>query len=137
MSRRDCRVQSFILIYQHEFHQGFDITEATALHTDGMFLTDDEMAFVKAQTAGTIENLEYIDGIIRKYISGWTFERISKIDTAILRLSIYELAFMPEIPTGVSINEAVEIAKQYGTDEAPAFVNGLLSSAVKEIRGQG
>jgi len=96
--------------------------------------TPTDFDFIKTQIHGVRENLAFIDDIITRYITGWSFARIAKIDLAILRLAIYELAFMPEIPTRVCINEAIELAKSYGDDDAPAFVNGLLASAQKEIR---
>ena len=141
MSRRASRRHSFILVYQIEFYAQPDICQIFKLY-DAEFITGEDNAgkttvdsgFVRAQAYGICENLEFIDGVINRYITGWSFARIAKIDLAILRLAIYELAFMPDIPTRVCINEAVELAKIYGGDDAHSFVNGLLASAQKELR---
>ena len=80
---------------------------------------------------GTLINLEKIDGLIRTLAKNWTIERMSRVDRNILRLSIYEILFIPETPKNVVINEAIEIAKKFGNDESPAFINGILDAAVK------
>ncbi len=80
---------------------------------------------------GTLSNLEKIDGLIGTLAKNWTIERMSRVDRNILRLSIYEILFVPETPKNVVINEAIEIAKKFGNDESPAFINGILDAAVK------
>ncbi len=75
-----------------------------------------------------------IDDMISKNLKGWAKERISKIDLAILRLAIYEICFSQEIPPGVAVNEAVELAKEFSTEEAPAFINGVLGSIIKKVQ---
>ena len=78
------------------------------------------------------KNEESIDEYIKKYAKGWEFNRISKVDLSILRLSIFEILFREDIPYNVSVNEAVEIAKKYSSDGAGAFVNGILSNFSKQ-----
>ena len=141
MSRRASRRHSFIIIYQLEFYGEPDISQVFELYTDEFVSTENAASisssdgnFIKKQVYGVRENLEFIDSAIERYITGWSLARIAKVDLAILRLAIYELAFMPDIPTRVCINEAVELAKTYGDDDSPAFVNGLLASAQKDIR---
>ncbi|MHB8231400.1 MAG: transcription antitermination factor NusB [bacterium] len=80
---------------------------------------------------GTLSNLEKIDNLIKALSKNWTIERMSRVDRNILRLSIYEISFHPEIPKNVAINEAIEIAKKFGNDESPSFINGILDAAVK------
>ena len=80
---------------------------------------------------GTLLNLEKIDNIIKKVSKNWSIERMSRIDRNLLRLSLYEILFHPEIPKNVIINESVEIAKKFGNDESPSFVNGILDAALK------
>ncbi len=75
---------------------------------------------------GACENIEGIDGIINRYSEHWRLSRMSKVDRNILRMAIYELVYLRDIPPPVTINEAVELAKRYGTDESGAFVNGIL-----------
>ena len=141
MSRRASRRHSFIVTYQLEFYVEPEISQVFELYTAEFVLSENAASissadsdFIKMQVFGVRENLEFIDNTIERYITGWSLARIAKVDLAILRLAIYELAFMPDIPTRVCINEAVELAKTYGDDDSPAFVNGLLASAQKEIR---
>jgi len=141
MSRRTSRKHSFIIAYQLEFHGTPDMPQIFELYLEEFINEENDASksstdsdFIKAQVYGISENLEYLDAVISRYITGWSFSRIAKIDLAILRLAIYELAFMPEIPTRVCINEAVELAKAYGDDDSPAFINGLLANVQKEVR---
>lgn len=78
-------------------------------------------------------NKEGIDSLINKYAKNWTINRMAKVDLAILRLAICEILYMSEMPTKVSINEAIELAKLYCDDKSPKFINGILGSVVSEI----
>ncbi|HCD09073.1 MAG TPA: transcription antitermination factor NusB, partial [Thermoanaerobacter sp.] len=80
---------------------------------------------------GAIEHLEEIDKEIERYSQNWALNRMPKIDLAILRCSIYEMQY-GNIPVNISINEAVEIAKKYSTEDSPAFINGLLGAFVRD-----
>lgn len=82
---------------------------------------------------GVKDNLEFVDEIISKYSKEWDISRFSNIDRNILRISIYEIHFMEKIPYKVSINEAVELAKTFSTEEAYKFINGILAQVVKEL----
>ena len=75
---------------------------------------------------GVLNSLKEIDELIESKAKDWTIERISKMDLPILRVAIYEIKHREDIPVGVSINEAVELAKKYGSDDSPKFINGLL-----------
>ena len=72
-----------------------------------------------------------LDELIGKYSNGWSSERMSKISLAILRLSVFEMKYLDDVPMSVSINEAVELAKKYDNDDAPAFINGVLNTLAK------
>lgn len=78
-------------------------------------------------------NKSTIDELISKYAKNWTINRIAKVDLAILRLAVCEILYVPNIPTKVSINEAIELAKLYCDDKSPKFINGILGSVVNEI----
>ena len=82
--------------------------------------------FAHKLIVGACENMEGIDSIINRYSKHWRLSRMSKIDRNILRMAIYELVYLMNIPPPVTINEAVELAKKYGTEESGAFVNGIL-----------
>lgn len=79
------------------------------------------------------ENKDTIDNLINKYAKNWTVNRMAKVDLAILRLAIYEMLYAPNVPTKVSINEAIELSKLYCDDKSPKFINGILGSVVSEI----
>ncbi len=88
--------------------------------------------FARLLISGTIENIESVDNKIKEHLVNWDFNRLSKVDLAILRISVYSLLYRKEIPSSVTIDEAVDIAKQYGSDESYKFVNGVLDSINKE-----
>jgi N utilization substance protein B len=81
---------------------------------------------------GTLENLNKIDSIIKKYANKWDVERMINIDRNIIRFAVYEILFRPDIPFQVTINEALEIAKKYSTKESASFINGILDKIAKE-----
>ncbi len=141
MSRRDARRHSFVMIYQFPFHFPCDtefLAEAKAFYFDG--LKDEaepspggkDLLYFNRATSGTMDRLVQIDGVIAHFLKDWDIERINRIDLALLRLAIYEILCESDVPLGVAINEAVELAKAYGTDDSPAFINGVLSGISKE-----
>lgn len=101
------------------------------------FLFDQPLSQVDRDFAETylknlVDHKEKIDHEIKKKLKGWTLNRLSKIDLAILRLGTYEVLFEEEIPKNVSINEAVELAKKYGEEESKKFINGVLDAIAQE-----
>lgn len=82
--------------------------------------------FAEKLVTGVADNRSQIDGMIEQKSKNWSLGRMSKVDVNILRLSVYELLYCQDIPVNVTINEAIEIAKKFGTEETPAFVNGIL-----------
>src|SRR5207244_2114801 len=82
--------------------------------------------FTTALITGVMQHRDEIDACIQECSTNWSLERIGLVERNILRFAIYELCFLPDIPPNVTINEAVEVAKKYGTEEAPAFINGIL-----------
>ncbi|GFP24005.1 transcription antitermination protein NusB [Candidatus Hakubella thermalkaliphila] len=91
--------------------------------------------FVMSLVEGVAEKKEYIDDLIQESSRNWSLERMSIVDRNILRMAIYEILFMEDIPLKVSINEAVELAKTYGTDESGRFVNGILGNIISPENG--
>jgi N utilization substance protein B len=83
----------------------------------------------------TVEKREEIDSIIRRFLENWDFERLSLIDRNILRFALAEVLYFPDVPSSVIIDEAIEIANRYSSEEAGRLVNGLVDRAVKEFRG--
>ena len=88
--------------------------------------------FARLIAAGTVENIDIIDQTIKEHLVNWKFNRLSRVDLAILRISVYSLLYREEIPHTVTIDEAVDIAKSYGSDESYKFVNGVLDSIRKK-----
>ncbi len=83
--------------------------------------------YLQQLVLGFVENQERIDGHIRENLEKWSFDRLAKVDRNILRLGVYELLFVEDVPNKVVINEAVEIAKIFGDDQSSKFINGVLS----------
>ena len=93
-------------------------------------MEENDKAFILSEVEGTREHMAEIDALIEQSAKGWDPERMNKVDLTILRLAVYEMKFA-ETPVGVAINEAVELAKKFSSDEAPAFINGVLGKAAQ------
>ena len=91
----------------------------------------DEKDYIEKVLKGVKENLKEIDDIILSKLKNWSIDRIAKIDLAILRLAIYEIKYMEDIPVKVSANEAVELAKTYGNNDSKSFVNGVIAKVIE------
>ena len=129
MKRREARQQAFVLVFEQSFsHDGMeqiiDVAEAV------MEKPVDE--FAGRMALGTEANLPLIDEKIEKNSRGWKLSRLSKVSLAVHRRGIYELLFEKDTPVGVTINEAVELAKKYGGEEDAPFVNGVLGAVARE-----
>jgi len=129
MNRRSLREQVFKLLFRVEFILKEEMEEQCRLfleHEDVEIAEQDADHIVGKYTA-IHEKLEEIDGALNEKVEGWDTGRMGKVDLTILRLAVYEILFDETIPTGVAINEAVELAKKFGQDSSPAFVNGVLA----------
>ncbi|HWR62269.1 MAG TPA: transcription antitermination factor NusB [Clostridia bacterium] len=93
---------------------------------------ENDIKYAEEVIKGTIDKLQPIDKLIQGNITGWTKDRIVKVDLAVLRLALYEILYRDDIPDSVAINEAIELAKKYSTDESGSFVNGVLGKIVRE-----
>jgi len=94
---------------------------------------DDELIFIRELTSFTLEELEYSDGLIERFAQNWELDRIALIDRILLRMAIAELIHYAQIPTKVTINEIIELAKGYSTDKSNVFINGVLDAVVLEL----
>ena len=99
-------------------------------------LSGADKTFLENLTAGVTDHQEDLDAVIGRYAQGWALNRLAKVDLTVLRMAVYELKYMPEIPTGATINEAVELAKRFGEDKSAGFVNGILGSVARELRSE-
>lgn len=93
----------------------------------------DELDYINRVIPDLLSNIDKIDSTIQKNLKGWTMARLAKVDRQILRIAVYEFLFKDDIPPEVSINEAVEIARLYSTEESPKFINGILGSIYRSF----
>lgn len=131
MGRRNARKLAFYLLFQYDFVNCKESLDELKEVKNTFFsvnteITEDDRNYIESTTDGAMEHREKIDSLLDTFAKGWTVERMSKVDKAILRLAVYEIKYAPDVPDGVAINEAVELAKTYSSDEAPAFINGIL-----------
>ncbi|MEO0122681.1 MAG: transcription antitermination factor NusB [candidate division WOR-3 bacterium] len=133
MSRRLARELALKILYAHE--SGRDETQKVINEIFGKKkYHNEDKKFATALAMLTIENNSKIDDYIRGTLQNWEFERIGTIDKLILRMGICEFLFFDDIPFEVSINEAIELAKKFGTDESNKFVNGILDAIAKKVK---
>lgn len=132
MSRRTARKHVFNMIFQTEFHNDTEINEALDIYNETLTdVNNSDINFIETELRGILKNKNEIDEIINTYSVKWTVERIAKVDIAILRLAIYEIIYVKDIPVNVSVNEAVELAKEFSSDKSPAFINGILGKVIE------
>src|SRR5690348_12043459 len=127
-NRRRAREYALQVLYSLDLNDGMTPPQALAQFWRGFEDETDAgvVTFAEELVAGTHENQDEIDGIVQRASRNWRLERMARVDRNLLRLATYELRFKPDTPAKVVINEAIEVAKRYGTAESPAFVNGLL-----------
>lgn len=134
MSRRELREQIFKFIFRVEFNDRDEMPEQESFFFETEELNADEKdtEYISKKGNSIIERLDEIDELINKHAKGWTTGRMGKVDLTILRLAVYEILFDEDVPAGVAINEAVELAKKFGQEESSGFVNGVLAKFVNE-----
>lgn len=131
-SRRKARGLALQALYEIDLmdHSADRVAESTL---DGAELSDDNKDFVRSLITGITTNHEKLDTYIARFAPAWPLDQLAVIDRNILRLSIYELLYVQDTPIKVAINEAIELAKSYGSDNSPKFINGVLSSVYVAI----
>lgn len=95
-------------------------------------ITEKDTSYIKEVVNGVAHHVQELDELIEKNAKGWSMKRISRMTIAVLRLAIYEMKYVNDVPVGVAINEAVELAKTYETDDTGSFVNGILGTISRE-----
>lgn len=133
MSRTSAREAAMKLLYQYsitgELTKGSLEDAPDALDTES--LDKDNLIYIDQIVDGFVDKCEEIDGIISQYSKSWKLERIAKVDLSILRLALYEMLYIDDIPKKVTINEAVELAKKYSAEKSYQYVNGLLGGYLR------
>lgn len=133
MTRKEAREQAFILVFEKNFSNE-SIADILDMAKETRDFTEDDDGYVVKAFTGVFDNIEEVDGIISDNLtSGWTIGRISKVSLAVLRLAIFEMKYMEEIPVAVSIDEAVELCKKYSVADDASFVNGVLGTVAKGL----
>lgn len=132
MSRRRAREIALKILFQADVGRNpwQEVLPRTLAEVN---LPEKSSEFLSASVKGTIAHLKEIDGIITKYAVDWRLERMANTDRNVLRLAVYELLHMPDIPASVTASEAVELAKRYGDEESGRFVNGIIGNIVKQM----
>lgn len=129
--RRSGRELAFRLLFQCDVG-GLPLEEVLAMAYAATECSHEVWTFAEELARGAWDAREQTNAIISKYSAGWTLDRMPNADRNLLRLAVYEILHHEEIPQSVSINEAVELAKQYSTQESAKFINGILGNFVRE-----
>lgn len=142
MSRRLAREAAIKFLFSIDFNRDENLEEmlreffeTAREHKNDEYqeeIGENDIRYAEEVIKGTIDKLQSIDKRIQANITGWTKDRIVKVDLAVLRLALYEILYRDDIPDSVAINEAIELAKKYSTDESGSFVNGVLGKIVRE-----
>lgn len=130
LNRSRLREKVFILLFESQFNGLEDMPEQARLYLkESEEACDDESAvYIEERFNRITEKFSEIDELIQKHSSGWSIERIGRVELSVLRLAVYELKYDDDIPAKVAINEAVNLAKKYGQDGAGPFINGILAN---------
>ena len=116
------------MLFRAEFHDADDMKEQFDLFDEELENpSESELFYINSKSKGILEHIDEIDALINEKSTGWKTSRMAKVDLSIIRIAVYEIKYEDDIPFKVSVNEAVELAKKYGADESPAFVNGILA----------
>lgn len=135
-ARRTARERALQALYQLEMADvaaDDALAAAWAASTDADKVDPETQRFAKELVGGVRAHLAEIDGLIREYTHHWRIDRMARIDRNVLRIGIFELKYRPDIPRSVSIDEAVELGKRYGTEDSSSFVNGLLDRIAQAL----
>ncbi len=131
MSRREIREQIFKLLFRTEFYEKDELMEQRQLFLEELGQEENkDTAYIRRKYEDILEHLAEIDAMVNEVAQGWKTSRMGRVDLTLIRLAVYEIKFEEDVPAGVAINEAVELAKSYGTDDSSSFVNGILAKLV-------
>jgi len=128
MTRRELREQIFKVLFGVEFYDRQEMEEQITVYEETEQVWDaEDGAYISDKCKKIIACLPEIDDAINEAAEGWKTARMGKVDLTLIRLAVYEMRYDEDVPVGVAINEAVELAKKYGTDDSPSFINGVLA----------
>lgn len=131
MTRSTIRRHVFTLLFRVEFHDEEDLKEQDTLYLNEIEkITEEEKSYITDRVERIVALLSEIDKKIAEISKGWKLNRIGKVELTILRLGVFEILYDEDIPSGVAINEAVELAKLFGGDTSSSFINGVLAKLI-------
>lgn len=136
MKRSELRENIFKLLFRVEFNGKEEMKEQVNLYFDDIpvegssSISEKNQKYIQDKYHAIVEKLEEIDKEIEEVSDGWQISRMGKVELTIIRLALYEIRYDEDVPTGVAINEAVELAKKFGGEDAPSFINGILAKMV-------
>ena len=133
MDRSLAREIAMKMLYAASLGGGETMDEVLEQSEQADTLSGSDKTFLETLVYGVQTRQEELDGVIGQYAQGWALNRLAKVDLTILRMAVYELKYMPEVPVGAAINEAVELAKAYGEDKSAGFINGILGSVARAL----
>ncbi|NLL73709.1 MAG: transcription antitermination factor NusB [Clostridiales bacterium] len=128
MTRRQIREHIFLMLFRKEFHNEQELIEQIEMYLSDLEEPNkEENNYLKERLEAILSKIDEIDKLLTNTASGWTLGRMGKVELTILRLAVFEMRYDDEIPVKVAINEAVELAKGFGGDDTPGFINGVLA----------
>ena len=128
MSRAELREHIFRMLFRIEFNSDEEMKEQEVFYFEELEeATGKDQDYILNKYRAIVEKKEEIDTLLNAVTEGWKTSRMNRVDLTILRLATYEIKWDKDVPTGVAINEAVELAKKYSSDDGPSFVNGILA----------
>jgi N utilization substance protein B len=145
MKRSEVRETIWILLFLSQFYDRSEVAEQRDRYFEGMndgrladvqgvMPTDEDVAYITKKLDLILDKQDEIDALLDRISEGWRTKRMAGTDRSVLRLAVYELGYDEEIPTGVAINEAVELAKRYGGEHSASFVNGILGKVAEDLQ---
>ena len=132
MSRRKIREQVFKLLFRKEFNSLDEMDHQTELFfaEEENDIEEEQQGEIHRKLFGILDCIDELDEKLSGAVTGWSLNRIGKVELTILRLALYEIQYDEEVPSSVAINEAIELSKKYGQEESSSFVNGVLAKFV-------
>lgn len=129
MTRREAREQAFMVLFEKIFDDESTISEIVEIAKENELIKINN--FAEALLKAVEDNFDEVDSVIEANLQDWTLSRLPKVSLAVFRLAVAEIKYVDEVPNGVAVNEAVELAKKYGTSVDAAFINGVLGAVAK------
>lgn len=132
MSRTELREHIFRMLFRIEFNSAEEMKDQEEFYFEELEeAAGKDQEYILDKYRAIVDKKEEIDALLNEVSEGWKTSRMNRVDLTILRLAVYEIRWDEDVPTGVAINEAVELAKKYSSDDGPSFVNGILAKVVK------